>query len=208
MGAKERRVREKEHLRRRILDAAREILLKEGCDCLTMRKVAEKIEYTPTTIYLHFQDKEELIGTVCDETFEGLLRVLERVQKEHSEPLKRLRAGCRAYVDFGLENPELYRVTFLTAMPHLAQHDPKVLEELAQRHPAGFKAFDFLREAVAGCTKDGILRKMDAETGAQAIWASIHGIVSLLIVKPFFPWVAQNRLIDTVIESAINGLRK
>lgn len=208
MGAKERRVRDKAHLRRRILDAAREIVLKEGCDCVTMRRVAEKIEYTPTTIYLHFQDKEELIGTVCEETFQGLLRALEDVQKEHSDLLKRLRAGCRAYVDFGLQQPELYRVAFMTPMPHLVQPDPKLFREMAQKHPAGFKAYEFLRGAVDSCIKQGIFRKIDTETATQVMWASIHGIVSLLIVKPFFPWIPKDRLIDAVVDGAIRSLQK
>ena len=203
MGVKERRVREKQTLRRRILDATREIVLKEGCDCVTMRRVAEKIEYTPTTIYLYFKDKEELIGTVCEETFLGLLRVLERVEREHKEPLKRLRAACRAYVDFGLANQELYRVGFLTPLEPAPN-----LEEIAQKFPAGFKAFDFVRRSVEACIKQGVFRKVDTETASQAVWAGLHGITSLLIIKPFFPWVDKNRLIDFVIGDIIDGLKK
>ena len=203
MGAKERRVREKEELRRRILDAAREIVLKEGCDCVTMRRVAEKIEYTPTTIYLYFKDKEELIGTVCEETFLGLLKVLERVEQDYKEPLKRLQAGCQAYVDFGLANPELYRVGFLTPV-----EQPLNLKEIAQKFPAGFKAFDFLRRSVETCIKQGVFRNGDTETASQAVWACLHGITSLLIIKPFFPWVAKDRLIDFVIGDIIDGLKR
>ena len=168
-----------------------------------MRQVAEKIEYTPTTIYLYFKDKEELIGTVCEETFLGLLKVLERVERDYKEPMKRLRAGCRTYIDFGLANPELYRVGFLTPIER-----PQNLEEIAQKFPAGFKAFDFLRRSVDTCIKRGVFRKIDTETASQAIWACLHGITSLLIIKPMFPWVAKDRLIDFIIGDIINGLKE
>ena len=190
-------------MRRRILDAAREIVLKEGCDCVTMRRVAEKIEYTPTTIYLYFKNKEELIGTVCEETFLGLLRACVQVEQEHKEPLKRVRAGCRAYVDFGLANPELYRVGFLTPMKPTTD-----LEAIAKKFPAGFQAFDFVRRSVEACIKQGVFRKVDTETASQAVWAGLHGITSLLIIKPFFPWVDKNRLIDFVIGDIIEGLKE
>ena len=105
MGIRERRVREKEQLRRKILNAARELFAKEGYENVTMRKVAHKIEYTPTTIYLYFKDKEELVAAVCEETFAGLLEVVERMERKYSDPLEQVRAGCRAYIEFGLAYP-------------------------------------------------------------------------------------------------------
>ena len=60
MGVKERREREKESLRQDILDVAREMFATEGYESVSMRKIADKIEYSPTTIYLYFKDKNEL----------------------------------------------------------------------------------------------------------------------------------------------------
>ena len=125
------------------------------------------------------------------------------MEQECKEPLKRLQAGCRAYVDFGLANPEHYQLGFLTPM-----EPPPNMEEIHQKYPAGLKAFDFLRRSVDACIKQGIFRKVDTETASQAIWACLHGITSLLIIKPFFPWVAKDRLIDFVIGDMIDGLKR
>ena len=71
MGVHERRAREKKELRQEILDAARDLFLREGYENVSMRKIAEKIEYSPTTIYLYFQDKADLLDCICEETLGG-----------------------------------------------------------------------------------------------------------------------------------------
>src|SRR5438874_1367073 len=108
MGVKERRVREKEILRQEILDAARELFAKEGYENVSMRKVAEKIEYSPTTIYLYFESKADLLYYICEETFSRLLKKLESLGEESSDPLVCLRKGMRAYIEFGLKHPNHY----------------------------------------------------------------------------------------------------
>ena len=113
MGVAERRAREKTELRQDILDAAREIFVAEGYDALTMRGVARRIEYSPTTIYLYFKDKSELIQAICDESFGKLIARLEELAGKHTDPLDYLEAGLRAYVDFGLKHPSHYYATFI-----------------------------------------------------------------------------------------------
>src|SRR5258705_12271071 len=99
MGTKQRREREKEALRQEILDAARELFVKEGYENVSMRRIAEKIEYSPTTIYLYFEDKTELFFAICEETFAKLSTKLEAIYRECNDPIECLRRGCRSYVD-------------------------------------------------------------------------------------------------------------
>src|SRR5262245_20888191 len=113
MGVGERRAREKTQLRQEILDAAREIFAAEGFEALTMRRVAEEIEYSPTAIYLQFKDKSELVQALCDETFAGLVKRLEGLQKKHADPLDYLEAGLRCYIDHGLKHRSHYFVVFV-----------------------------------------------------------------------------------------------
>src|SRR5262245_7827455 len=115
MTIKDRRARQKQLLRQEILDAARDIFIKEGYDQLSMRRVAEKIEYSPTAIYLHFRDKQELVFSLCEETFGRLVRELESLEQA-KDPVSRLKQGLRRYVDFGLRNPQHYIATFV--LPH------------------------------------------------------------------------------------------
>src|SRR5262249_28540717 len=112
MGVKERRERERQAVRQDIIDAARDLFIEEGYDKTSMRRVAEKIEDSPTTIYLYFSDKKELLQCVCDSSFAKLVQALEEISKDTRDPLKNLRAGLKAYIDFGLKNPNDYSLIF------------------------------------------------------------------------------------------------
>src|SRR5215468_10860449 len=101
MGVRDRRARQKTLLRQQILDAAREILIRDGYDSLSMRRVAERIDYSPTAIYLHFKDKQELVFSLCEETFAKLVRELEGLAREFPDPMVRLRKGMERYIRFG-----------------------------------------------------------------------------------------------------------
>lgn len=202
MGSKQRREREKEELRQEILDAARELFINEGYENVSMRRVAEKIEYSPTTIYLYFEDKAALLFAICEETFAKLAKKMEAITKEYEDPIKSLKEGCRAYVEFGLKNPNHYRVTFMlhSGLKLGAEH---YLEERSM----GMKAFGCLRSAVEACVRQGKFRETDVQAISQVLWAAGHGITSLLITKPDFPWVNRKKLIDMMIDTMVDGLR-
>src|ERR671939_111330 len=99
MGPKQRRAREKEILRQEILDAARELFVNEGYENVSMRRIAEKIEYSPTTIYLYFEDKAALLFAICEETFAKLAKKLETIVRQTQDPVEALKKGCRAYIE-------------------------------------------------------------------------------------------------------------
>src|SRR5437667_7394080 len=111
MGTKQRREREKEALRQDILDAARELFVNEGYENVSMRRIAEKIDYSPTTIYLYFEDKGDLLFQISEETFSKLASKSESLLEEMTDPVATLRKIERAYVEFGLKHPNHYRVT-------------------------------------------------------------------------------------------------
>ena len=197
MGVKERREREKASVREEILDAARGLFVKEGYEHVSIRKIAEKIEYAPGTIYLYFRDKAEILECLCDETFAKLEQRMRAIHADPSSPLEGLRRGLRTYIQFGIDNPNHYIVTFVQA---------KQLPE--DQHPkAGQRCFDNLRAAVQRCIEEGQLNCEDPEEIAQAIWAGAHGVTTLLITCTF-PFIEQTRLIDRVVTILIEGIRK
>ncbi len=200
MGIAERRARHKTSLRRRILDAAREMFAREGYAAVSMRKLAQRIEYSPTAIYLHFEDKDDLFRAVCDETFVGLVKRLAKQRRDlGADPLACLEAGLHEYIVFGLKHPEHYIVTFLQPM--------------RGDSPAGFagspgdKAFGYLRQAVADCVAAGVIRPTPVEETAQVLWMAIHGLVSLLVAKPGFPFADARALAARQVDLLIRGLR-
>jgi AcrR family transcriptional regulator len=200
MGTTERRARAKAALRQQILDAARELFIDEGYEAVSMRKIAQRIEYSPTAIYLHFEDKQALFRAVCDETFERLARRLDRLTKRETDPLTRLRDGLHAYVDFALKHPQHYTATFLL----------KGLGDAAQfGASAGGRAFGYLHRAVEEAMTSGALRRGDVATASQSLWAACHGVAMLLITldKTAFPFVARATLVSRTIDTMLRGLR-
>src|SRR5215469_16493619 len=116
MGVKERREREKSETRDKILDAARELFVSHGYEGVSMRKVADKIEYSPTAIYVHFADKQALFRELCHRDFERLAQVFQGTDLPR-DPLERLKRIGRTYVEFGRQYPNHYRLMFMTPHP-------------------------------------------------------------------------------------------
>ena len=200
MGVKERRTREKEQLRRQILSAARELFVNEGYESISMRKIANKIEYSPTTIYLYFEDKADLLDSVCKETLLDLLNTLERLKEDTSDPVEALRKSGRAYVEFGLKYPQDYKLTFVIR--------PQFQKGLGlQQGSVGERVFNYLRAMVSECIRRKAFRRVDVETTGQALWSAVHGVTLLLIDFSDFPWIEKDKLIDMVIDTMIDGLK-
>jgi len=201
MGVKERKAREKRYLRQEILDAASELFVKEGYENVSMRRIADRIEYSPTTIYLYFKDKAELLESICQETFAKLIQKLTKMMEQPGDPIERLKRGLTAYVEFGLENPHHYRSTFMTPLPNDVDHEKYVKPEAA-----GIQAFDFLRRCVYDCISSGKFKTKDAELASQSLWAGVHGVTSLLITHTHFPWVGRQEVIRGTIDIMVKGL--
>ena len=203
MSVKERRAREKEELRQEILVAARDLFAKEGYENVTMRKIAEKIDYSPTTIYLYFQDKDDLCRAICEETSAKLVKQFEGILAAARDPIEQLRGVGRAYVQFGLSHPNHYKVTFMGY--GLTRHNED--EEVDFHGSMSGKCFLLLRTIVENCVRQGRIRPVDVDSTSQALWAAVHGITSLLITYPDFPWVDKDGLVDQVIEVMVEGLK-
>jgi AcrR family transcriptional regulator len=199
MGTTDRRNRHRASLRREILDAASQLFAEEGFQRVTMRRIAERIDYSPTTIYLYFRDKRELFGAICDETFSQLAAKLERLKAAPDTPLGHLREGLRTYLEFGTSHPNHYVVTFLQ------MQEPS--KDMPFEGSAGARAFGSLLEGVRDCVASGDIRTESAETTAQALWAAVHGLTSLFITMKGFPFVSRKALVDHTIDTLIAGLR-
>jgi AcrR family transcriptional regulator len=200
MGIVERKEREKEEIRRKILDAARDLFAREGYDRVTMRRVADAIEYSATTIYNHFEDKDDLVQALCHEDFAKLLGHLEASPLPR-DPVERIRQLGLAYAQFGLAHPNQYRFMFMT---------PQKFEQICELAPPGQQAYAHLRAAVVEAMDGGRFRPGDVDTFTQVLWASIHGAVALLITHPADKWPGgappSPALVPTVIDATIGGL--
>src|SRR3954471_9751723 len=113
MGSQERRERERNAVRIRIMDAARDLFAKEGVEAVSMRKIADAIEYSPTAIYLHFADKDALLEELCAHDFGALAESFAQ-EARLKDPIERIKALGRRFMRFGLKYPNHFRFMFLT----------------------------------------------------------------------------------------------
>jgi AcrR family transcriptional regulator len=203
MAILDRRKREKERLRLEILDAARELFVAEGYENVSMRKIAERIEYSPTTIYLYFKDKSELLQEICEASFEKLGDEIVKSQELGGTPLEILRRGMMAYIDFGLNNPHHYDVVFISPKEKYFNSDGYTFEG-----SAGQRAFELLAASVANCVQAGVIGQGNVAVIAQTLWAGIHGVTSLMITHEGFPFAERQTLTKAVVDTMIRGLRK
>lgn len=186
MGSVERRTREKEGTRRRILDAAREMFVRLGYEATTMRAIAQQVEYTPTAIYHHFENKDALLTELCAVDFRALAAAFLRIGRV-ADPVERLGRIREAYVEFAVEHPMQYQLMFMTRRPAI----PAGETGLARGDPSE-DAYAFLRQTCAEAIATGRLRPEinDPDAMAQMLWGSVHGIVSLRIAKEHDEWIA------------------
>jgi AcrR family transcriptional regulator len=164
-------------------------------DAVTIRAVARAVGVSPPSIYLHFPDKDSLLHAICDATFDDLDTYIEEAVAGIDDLAEEMRARGRAYVRFGLENPEQYRILFMTR--------PRV-EYAELPAPA---AFEHQYLACARAVEAGVFRAgTDPREATLTLWAGVHGITSLLVAKPTFAWGDQELLIDQVVETLVRGL--
>ena len=207
MGTRERRERERQELRKSILDAARVLFVEQGYDAVTMRKIAQAIEYSPTAIYLHFKDKMAVMRALCDQDYLALAKRFRKIAQV-ADPVERLRLAGHAYAEFGFKHPNHYQWMFMTLHPHNRPEDSC----LEQGNPEE-DAYAFLKWTVSQAIAEHRFRPelTDAELVSQVIWSGIHGVISLRLAKikdEWVAWTAQKKAVETMVDVLVRGLER
>ena len=190
---------EGEKLREQILDAASRLLVETGDeDAVSIRAVADAVGITPPSIYLHFADKTELIFAICERYFDELDRITSEAARGSEDPVEAIELRGRAYIRFGLENPEPYRVIFMRKPTDTPL--PWQYEKIVSSSAFGHLVQDVTRAIEAGQLEG------DPMLVSVSLWSAVHGITSLLISKPGFPWPDLDLVVDQVVRTALLGV--
>lgn len=209
MGVQERRAREKSETRDKILDAAREMFASEGYEGVSMRKLAEKIEYSPTAIYAYFSDKEDLFHQLCQEDFGRLAQAFHSTAMP-TDPIERMREIGRIYVEFGTRFPNHYKLMFMTPHPP-GEFDESDLE--TKGNPES-DAYTLLKLTVNEAIGAGLFREEIANVDliSQTLWATAHGVISLQIAKcndsAWVDWRPMEERSAIALDAVLRGLLK
>ncbi|KPF82308.1 TetR family transcriptional regulator [Brevundimonas sp. AAP58] len=187
------------HARRaEILAAAERIFVEVGYEGATIRKIADEVGLSSTALYMHFSEKSEILHEICRGAFQTLKEANAAVITADAAPEVRLRRLIEAYVDFGFANPNAYRLIYLTRPAEAREGAETVAQGLGAELYRSFEA------VVAAVDAEGRLNG-DVRAVAQALWAGAHGIVSLMITKPYFDWVDRELLVSTQFDALFQG---
>jgi AcrR family transcriptional regulator len=192
---------EGDQLRREILDAAEHLLVERGdIDAVSIRAVCAAVGVSQPSVYMHFADKTDLIFAVCNRRFAKLAEDMKSAELDAADPLDALRRRSHAYLSFGLTHPEEYRVLFMS----------RPWSRPGTHAPERYTAQDLSRqqfEAVRRCINAGVLPPNTNPTlVASGLTIVTHGVTSMLIAKPQFPWPDPEALLDHLLDAYLTGL--
>ncbi len=189
---------EGEKLKELIVQAAERLLREAGDESkVSIRAISDAAGCTPPAIYMHWSDKTKLMNEVCSRRFAEFDAWIEEAGARSDDPLESLLLMGRAYIEFGMKNPEVYRLLTLTRTEH-----PLDAPEL----DAARSCFMHLVEAVDRCVRSGEFSDVDPLQASLSLWAGVHGLTSLLITFPAFEWGDVDELIEFSLDVQLEGL--
>ena len=188
------------HLRRaEILEAAERIFVAEGYEGATIRKIADEVGVSSTALYMHFQDKGCILFEICERTLTLLLERNGEIAAKPLDPVVRVKMMLDAYMRWGLEHPNAYQLVYC-GRPMSASFWPEDTRDLPSQ------CYDIFSGVVREIAATGRLRTGTADSAAQALWMSCHGVVALLASRPNFNWADRDELIQVTLDGLLNGL--
>lgn len=201
MGIVERKEREREEMRKLILDGAQKLFLLNGFDKVSIRNIADEIEYSPATIYLYFKDKNELLYALHQRGFVQMVQEFQPLLLL-TDPFEKLVEMGRSYIRFAVENPELFDLMFIMTAPMDTLEKKEWVE--------GDQAFGLLMQVVQECMDAGVFQKHDVQATAMMIWSGIHGYTALFLRKRLgmFPECDRQIIMDDAFDLFCETLRR
>jgi AcrR family transcriptional regulator len=188
-----------------IIAAAKELFMREGFAKVTTRALAEKVGLSQTGIYLHFPTKGDILKAIGDETHDAITAAFDHAVAIPGNPREVLRRLIHAYIDYGLNHPAEYHLTFTVGPDALAPLSKDFSRPFEEQEP-GARSFIRFRDHLAGFASAGLLGDFDPGFVAQILWFVGHGAVSLLTTRSHFPWSDRDALVAGLEDVIINGL--
>jgi len=172
MSTQQRRKRDREAMRRRILDAAKTLFVRKGFDNVSMRGIASAIEYSPAALYRYFRNKREILTALREEGFVRLVASQRELQSAQPDPLERLRVGGRNYVHFAIHEPEYFHLMFCTNCLEVDLEGAKARTSM--------ESFDLFSSTVRQCVDRGDFGEVPVNAAVIYLWSVIHGMAALI----------------------------
>ncbi len=189
------------HLRRaEILQAGERIFVAEGYEGATIRKIADEVGVSSTALCMHFQDKACILLAICEQTLRLLLERNREIAAKPPDRVVRVNMMLQAYMRWGMEHPNAYQLAYCGRPMATTSPRHEDTRDLSSH------CYDIFCSLVREIAAAGRLRIGTAESAAQSLWMSCHGVVALLSPPPHFGWAGRAELLEVRLESRLNGL--
>jgi AcrR family transcriptional regulator len=192
MGIAERKIRQREEVRCSILTAAWQLVKEEGWQSLSIRKIADAIEYSVPVIYDHFENKEAILLEFTKKGFRLLTEQLENASKEHNDPERQLEEMAHAYWQFAFEHKEYYQLMYGVGMPGC--ETVKRVEELN-------RFTTLIKSAIENLAEKNEIKNIDPLLKLHTFWSMLHGLISINMLNK----ESNNELNMMVMKDFIKG---
>ena len=182
-----------------IVEEARRSIIAEGLDALSLRRIAAALDVTAPALYAYVTDKGDLLRAVAEVELTALIERFEAI--DEADPVARVEAYCRAYIDHARANPELYPVLFIFP-PDFAPGAPEGAEI-----PTASKAFAISAGAVTEAIESGAFRDIDPLEASLVLFTAAHGTATVLLMPFGFDRATEDALVDATVETVLSGLQ-
>lgn len=185
-------------LRNEILEVSRELLVDHGFGKLSMRNIAKRANVTATSIYLHFDNKDDLLLALIEESIEHLKNELAEQIDSSKDFIQQLENLARCYIRFALERPKEYEIIYMVRPEEMPEYPKEKFQQIRS-------AYELSAEIIERGQREGLIDVDDSLVSAYTLWAQLHGIVSVILSKRLDTRIPQKEFIDQAIEHIIQG---
>lgn len=197
MSITERKQKERKKLKKKIIESAKKLFIKYGYENVSMRKIAKDIDYSPTTIYIYFENKSDLIFSIVQEFYKSIEKEISKVFFSDHPPFDKLIEILTLYVKHSIDPKNHYDLI-------LKNYD-SIKTNI--NHTSGYpKGFNIIKEPLEDCVKNGLFKEeSNIDLILQGLWAINFGLISLFLAEPNFDWVDKEKLIYNTIRAFLKG---
>lgn len=186
-------------LRNKILQVSRNILLNEGFSNISMRKIASEINVSATSIYLHFKNKDHLVHTIIEESIRELNNTIQSISASALNPVQKIEKIARSYIAYGLDRPQEYEVIFMVRPEEMPRYPIEKFRDAR-------KGYELLASVIREGIDQNLINEQEVLSTAYAMWAQLHGVVSVILSRRLDTRLSQNEFINHAVDHIVQGI--
>jgi len=185
-------------LRQDILQVSRTLLIKEGFGKMSMRKIANEVDVSATSIYLHFKNKDELILALIETSIAKLANVLQQQLEDGDDPIRKLEKMADGFIHFALNHPQEYEIIYMVRPEEMPKFPKEKFNQIR-------KIYELLADIIEEGQQRGVLHVQDPLLSAYTVWAQLHGVASVVISKRLDTRIPTETFLKQAVDHIIQG---